>query len=198
MESQRFDNLTRALAAPRSRRGFLVTLAASVGAAWTGADSSAAPKADRPSKCYGGGSHCTNGKQCCSGICTNRQCVPINLCADLVCDDSNECTQNGCVDGECVYTPIDCGNDTECVSHVCDPVYGCDQIIHEGAPCGDGSVCTEYGTCPSSTCISGNDFDPECPPDCEGNSVCAGCCSGYCAVTTIAGTTFKVCQPEST
>ncbi len=75
MDDTRFDDMTRALATSRSRRGFLGTIAASVAAAFTGAHAAAKPKADKPSKCYGEGSPCTNGKQCCSGTCTNRQCA---------------------------------------------------------------------------------------------------------------------------
>jgi hypothetical protein len=85
MDSQRFDDLTRALAAPRTRRGFLGAVAATLAAAFTAREAGAAPgsngsKPDKPSKCYGAGSHCTNANQCCSGTCTNRTCAPEPVC----------------------------------------------------------------------------------------------------------------------
>ncbi|HET9658946.1 MAG TPA: hypothetical protein VFP05_01345 [Thermomicrobiales bacterium] len=57
-------------------------------------------------KCYGGGSQCTNGKQCCSGTCTNRVCIPeVDVCATMNCDDDNPCTIDSCSGGQCIHTP---------------------------------------------------------------------------------------------
>lgn len=80
MDGKRFDDVTRALATPRSRRGVLGMLGAALATLVAGRSTDAAPKQDKPSKCYGGGSLCTNGKQCCSGVCTNRECAPETFC----------------------------------------------------------------------------------------------------------------------
>src|SRR5690606_28954268 len=76
MEPRRFDDLARALAAPRTRRNFFGSVAAVFAAALTGAGSTAAPQKKGPPRCYGEGSRCAKGDQCCSGTCTNRTCAP--------------------------------------------------------------------------------------------------------------------------
>ena len=64
MDGNRFDGLTKTLAGPRSRRGFLGLIGAAVGGLLAGApNAGAAPPPDKTSKCYGGGSSCTNAKQ---------------------------------------------------------------------------------------------------------------------------------------
>ena len=111
MDDKHFDDFTRALATTRTRRGFLGMLAASVAAAFTGAHGAAAPKADKPSKCYGEGSSCTNAKQCCSGTCTNRRCAaplaPQCVFATDCSGTDTECRSRSCVSGVCgfVNTP---------------------------------------------------------------------------------------------
>ena len=82
MDGQRFDELSRRLATRQSRRGVLGLIGAAAAAVLTQQTAGAAPKGDNPTKCYGEGSHCTNGKQCCSNTCTNRQCeAAVPTCA---------------------------------------------------------------------------------------------------------------------
>jgi hypothetical protein len=59
----------------------------------------------------------------------------------VVCNDTNPCTSDGCVAGTCVFTP-------------------------NTAPCEDGSVCTEGGTCGDGLC------QPGTPIDCTDHRVC--------------------------
>jgi hypothetical protein len=75
MDDDKFDGLARKLATTHSRRalgrlGFIALIGGTLGAIKETV--TAAPKGP---KCYTNGHHCTNGKQCCSGICTNRICV---------------------------------------------------------------------------------------------------------------------------
>jgi len=142
MDDKRFDLLAKSISSGRSRRSLLRSLAAAFGVAALGIDqASAAPPAGKPTKCYGEHSRCTNAKQCCSGICTNRTCapaVPVDPCAGKNCDDGNECTTDSCSGGVCSHTPM------------------------PGAPCKDGT-----GTCDSSgVCRPGVACGPfmSCPP----------------------------------
>src|SRR4051794_8877408 len=103
MDHDRFDSLTRVFGSGRSRRGVLKGLTGmAVGgllAAVGIGEAGAAPPTGKPSKCYGDHSSCTNGKQCCSGTCTNRTCapaVPVDPCAGKNCNDGNECTTDSC------------------------------------------------------------------------------------------------------
>jgi hypothetical protein len=174
MDDNRFDSLTRALGSGRSRRGVLKTLgAAALGAIGltTVGEAAAAPpasKPSKPSKCYGDHSSCTNGKQCCSGTCTNRTCapaVPVDLCAGKTCDDGNECTTDSCSGGVCSHNPT------------------------SGAPCNGG-----LGTCdPSGTCKPGVACGPamSCPPpssSCQINSCDVG--TSICIIYNVAKDTI--------
>lgn len=173
MDSEHFDNLSRRLATPRSRREVLGVLGAAVAGLLAGGAASAAPKADKPSKCYGGGSHCTNARQCCSGICTNRQCEPE-------------------IAPECV-TATDCpGIDTECQMRTCSGGFcGTENTVAE-TPCSSG-VCDGNGQCVE--CVTGTDCasgvctnsqcEPEVAPDCATDADCADgeVCQGDVCVT---------------
>ncbi len=155
MDQERFDRITRTLASRQSRRSLLKAL---TGTAVSGALAAvgiggavAAPKADKPSKCYGDNSLCTNAKQCCSGICTNRACapaVPVDPCAGKHCDDANECTTDGCAGGVCAHTPtpgVPCQGGTG----TCDSAGVC----KPGVACGPGMSCPPPpSSCHSYTC----------------------------------------------
>ncbi len=188
MDDRRFDDMTRALATSRSRRGFLGTIAASVAAAFTGAHAAAKPKADKPSKCYGGGSRCTNGKQCCSGTCTNRQCaaeiVPEPECTNAAnCPASpNECTSSVCIEGVCRTEPVADGtpisNKTvgDCQRNICDGAGGITSVADDSDLPEDGNPCTQ------NVCIDGVPSHPLQPTgtSCGQSSFCneAGACEG--------------------
>lgn len=198
MDSRRFDDLTRALAAPRSRRGFLGTIAGAVAAVFTGTEASAAPKAGKPSKCYGAGSHCTNAKQCCSGTCTNRQCAPEvapQCVTNLDCDAGEVCQSGVCVPdvtgAECTYD-INCEPCEVCTGGSCTP-------LPERSPCAGGTciagVCEDFA-CGNNLCESwwGED-EFTCPQDCPacepGRINCNGIASDGCECPIDQG---GVCQ----
>ena len=111
MDGKRFDELSRRFATRQSRRRFFGLIGAAAAGALTHQTAGAAPKEDKPTKCYGEGSHCTNGKQCCSSICTNRQCAAAvgtecTVASDCAGSDG-ECQTRTCTDGICgvAYTP---------------------------------------------------------------------------------------------
>ena len=135
MDKNRFDDLTKALAGPRSRRSVLGLLGAAVGGILAGAGTaSAAPPPTKPSKCYGEGSSCTNAKQCCSGTCTNRRCAggtaPQCTSAANCPGQDTECQKRTCEAGVCgfvyapQYTPISQQKQGDCFTDVCDGAGG--------------------------------------------------------------------------
>jgi hypothetical protein len=217
MDQERFDDLTRALATSQTRRGFLGTVAAALAAALTAAESSAAPKVDKPSKCYGAGSHCTNARQCCSGMCLNRQCAPEiapECVADLDCpvnevcqagscvpaDPDPECDENSpcapvnmCVDGVCVPKPCttheDCGGCLACQDGYCaEPI--CGNGVCE--PCEDASSCP--GDCTALGCEPGS--TQSCYTGPEGTLNVGVCVAG--TQTCLNDRTWGTCTGDTT
>lgn len=186
MDDERFDNLSRKLASPRSRREVLGLLGAAVAGLLTARVTDAAPKEDnpgggkpvqdKPSKCYGGGSHCTNGKQCCSGVCTNRQCEPEVAPECAVASDGDgvdtECQVRTCIEGVCGTNTLAAGS--ACSAGVCDGSGQCVECL-TGADCASG-------VCDNNTCAASCLTDPNLGAPCttgtggclrEGVYVCA-------------------------
>jgi hypothetical protein len=186
VDHDRFDQLTRVLATPSSRRTALRRIAALAAGgllAGRGMTTIAAPKADKPTKCYGAGSHCTNGKQCCSGVCTNRQCAGDGtVCTPLTCPAlgytcgshsdgcsgtlqcgecvSDACTTRECVAGQCNAASISCDDGNPCTIDSCDPNSGC---VHTPLP-EIGQICStgKLGICAAGTIVCDDDGDLVC------------------------------------
>jgi len=162
MDDKRFDLVAKSLSSGLSRRSLLRSLAAAVGVAALGVDqASAAPGGGTGSKkCYGGGSLCTNAKQCCSGTCTNRVCAPeggSDPCATKNCDDGNPCTTDSCLAGQCTHTPVASGTPLasqtsgDCQLLICDGNGNVKaQPDDADLPPYDGNMCVE------TTCYQGN------------------------------------------
>ncbi len=108
---------------------------------------------------------CTNGV--CSGIpvscddnnpCTADECVPVVGCTNqplnnVPCDDLNACTTNDiCIKGLCIGTPLACNDWNHCTEDSCDPKTGCIFKPVNGIPCDDGNVCTGDDTCNNGKC----------------------------------------------
>lgn len=75
-------------------------------------------------------------------------------CADG-CDDDIPCTEDACVDGACVHTPVDdlCGDRIDCTADACDPTLGCVNAPDD-ALCDDMVPCTQDACDPSMGCTS--------------------------------------------
>ena len=162
MDQERLDRITKHHSTGQSRRGLLKGLTgtalggvlAAVGIGKT----AAAPPAGKPSKCYGANSSCTNGKQCCSGTCTNRRCapaIPVDLCAGAPpCTATSECFTAGTCNpstGQCsAQTPK--AADTPCSTGTCDGAGICAPLgptcagtcdpFDIGSFCGPGCTCS--------------------------------------------------------
>lgn len=152
MDSDRFDELSKQFARPRSRRETLGLFGAAVAGLIFGKSAEAAPRTDKPSKCYGGGSSCTNAKQCCSGICTNRRCEPeippeCTVAADCT-DPVPECQVATCTAGVCGTENLPPA--TVCSAGVCNGSGQCVECL-TGTDCASG-LC-ENNLC-TDTCLS--------------------------------------------
>ena len=160
--------------------------------ALTGGGALAAPKADKPSKCYGGGSRCTNGKQCCSGVCTNRACEPefvpeCSVGADCPGADT-ECQTSTCAQGVCGVANAPAGtvlaaqNAGDCATRVCDGNGGVTTVADNGDVIDDGNQCTD------DVCNGGVPAHPFKPAGtacsqnggavCDGAGACVACVPG--------------------
>jgi hypothetical protein len=67
-------------------------------------------------------------------------------CAES-CDDEIPCTDDACVDGACVNTPVDamCDDGLECTSESCDPAMGCAYVT-------DDTMCDDSVDCTADSC----------------------------------------------
>ncbi|NLX12618.1 MAG: fibronectin type III domain-containing protein [Phycisphaerales bacterium] len=79
---------------------------------------------------------------------TVNDCTPPrpDCTSDAQCNDNNLCTNDTCVGGHCVYTPIDCPD-----GEVCDPDTG--ECIP--GPCSNDADCDDDDLCTTGACVSG-------------------------------------------
>ncbi len=131
MDDRRFDDLTRRLAAPRSRRSFV---RAAVGAAAAGL------LARLPAAHSAAAAGCR---------------------ADADCADGNACTTDRCRKRVCQHLPIAlvCTALDQChVAGTCDPATGqcTNPLKPNGTACTDGNACTRTDTCQAGACVGGN------------------------------------------
>jgi hypothetical protein len=187
MDGRRFDELSRRLARRQSRRGILALIGASAAGVLTQPAASAAPKDDKPQKCYGEGSPCTNGKQCCSNICTNRLCAAdveteCTVASDCTGFDS-ECQTRTCIDGMCGTSYTSYGVPTsdqiagDCRANVCNGAGGVVTIA-------DDADIPPANDCMSASCTDGVPSTSPLPAgtSCaiDGGVICNG--AGRCVV----------------
>ena len=93
------------------------------------------------------------------GVCNAGACEDAMLCADVVCDDDNECTSDACdpMDGSCDFTTVVDGTSCDfgglpgtCNSGACEGLCTCEA---QGVECGNATICgspTLCGTCQDS------------------------------------------------
>lgn len=142
-----------------------------------------------------------------AGVCTSGQCVQNPV---LVCDDSNECTDDvcdpslgecvfspntsacddgdvctandGCNEGQCVGASIPCDDGNLCTDDFCDSQTGCVHLANATA-CDDGNPCTGNDFCANEACVSGAAVSDGTP--CPGDDACSAgniCKSGSCVI----------------
>ena len=114
-------------------------------------------------------------------------------CGDAVCFDGNPCTEDACVDGACVFTPMEggcddgnpCTTNDMCAEGVC---VG-DAEAASGESCTGDDLCTEIGTCDGQ---GGCAYDDALAVDCTslaGQCGTASCnpATGACSFTPKTG-----------
>jgi hypothetical protein len=120
----------------------------------------------------------TDGLACSSEECTDGQCgVRATTCQCAQKQDcppvSDKChVAPRCVNGACVYDPVECPTAESCKQFVCDPADGecVGQPIHEGEPCDDHLACTQDDACHGGRCYGGA---RDCQPGSCRTSSCA-------------------------
>lgn len=128
---------------------------------------------------------CTTVDTCASGVCVGG--------AALSCDDSNPCTDDGCIHpggcqhsnnndgcddndlcttvdlctgGSCIGTiPLGCDDGNLCTDDGCDPAVGCTPTFND-LPCADNDACATSKICSFGACVGGD------PIDCNDNNPC--------------------------
>jgi len=93
------------------------------------------------------------------GICYGGVCGE-DLCAGVVCDDGNLCTEDYCdLHIGCVYEPPDCYDQDDCTQDLCDPATGRCYFTtpsEDGTPCyrNDGHYTGRWhGVCEAGVCV---------------------------------------------
>ncbi len=110
--------------------------------------------------------------------CTEDACDAIDGVVHTVlegdCWDSSDCTSDDiCVAGECVGTPVDCNDYSPCTSDSCNPDGGCAHVNLD-VPCDDGIALTLDDTCIDGICIGMLDPDGDGIPNYGPGGPCDG------------------------
>jgi hypothetical protein len=105
--------------------------------------------------CSDGVSVCDDGNVCTDDGCnpSDFECIYSDNTAS--CSDSDACTENDtCGKGECKGSPVDCNDQNECTSEVCDKKAGCIYTPLDQTPCDDGLECTADDHCENGKCVA--------------------------------------------
>lgn len=123
------------------------------------------------------GSSCQGG----TGTCEAGFCKPIGLCANVSCDDSNDCTADVCDPGtgQCRFLErrdgFSCnGGDGVCQQGSCVPVDAC-----TGLSCSDGNECTE-DLCTDGSCSNTPQDGTICSDGICQDGQCVDLCASGC------------------
>ena len=96
--------------------------------------------------------------------------VEVDCLEDGHCDDSEDCTDDTCVDNDCVFTNDDnntCTDGNDCTADTCSSGTCSSTNESSGTPCDDGLFCTETDECDGSgTCVGSGDPCPARRPNC--------------------------------
>ena len=192
MQPSNFDELTKALAATRSRRHALKLIVTTSVGGLLGLTSISTVFGKRGPKCHRNGLGCDRDNDCCSGYCNphGKCAVPPCVPAGGNCSTVNNCCSPGiCCNGVCCGSGQTCVNNTTCcaTANVCGTT-----CCSSGRTCVNGSCCTPSGLnslcqanseCCSGMCQPFGVFPPHCcsPSGAPCNLAdSGGCCSGTC------------------
>jgi hypothetical protein len=199
MDERRFDTLAKTIATGGTRRSFLRSLAAVVGAVVAGGlRQDAAMAACKPDS-----KQCNQHHQCCSGYCNpatgacgqgveeprygckpnHQPCNKDDQCCSGSCNPTTGTCESwvGDSDNGCTSDDQGCDNDSQCCSGYCNPtteICGQRTKCKSNADCDDGNPCT-YDVCGSLTRRCYHDPIPNCVP-CSAGCGDGSCCDGRC------------------
>src|SRR5262249_42270271 len=91
------------------------------------------------------------------------------------CDDGFSCTDNACVSGTCVATPVNsrCNDNNACTDDACNPSapgHGADGCVYTND---NTNTCSDAFTCTDKACVSGTCVATPVNSRCNDNNVCA-------------------------
>ena len=98
---------------------------------------------------------CDDGNDCTADGCIpTTGCVPFNLPNNTACDDKNACTNGDtCQAGKCKGgAALTCNDNNVCTNDACAPSEGCIYVPNK-EPCDDDNMCTDNDICKDSQCI---------------------------------------------
>jgi hypothetical protein len=126
---------------------------------------------DAPPGCGATSQPCSSGWECCSGTCTNNQCIaqPVCLPVNSLCSgDDSQCCTGACwaygdyyACGSCRQLNLPCDSGSDCCSATCTNNF-CTGCNTAGEDCSQDSDC-----CPGTTCLAGV-CDKPCGATCKG------------------------------
>ncbi|HXH18436.1 MAG TPA: malectin domain-containing carbohydrate-binding protein [Chitinophagales bacterium] len=117
--------------------------------------------------------------------------------AEPSCDDGNPCTDDDCVDNQCVFTPINCNDNDACTFDEC--VNGaCSHTVIPGCndPC-EVLNCNDNDLCTNDACVNGNCIN--IPVRCDDNDACTDdkCEGGDCVYEPLDCDDANACTQDA-
>jgi hypothetical protein len=173
MKTNRFDEMTKQLAAGRSRRDLLRMM---IGGAAAIAAVRVVDRVEAQGTCvFETGASCESNANCCEPyVCFEAQCDipkgcvdPGQLCVDdFPCCDGSLCVEGVCSEagicigsgGQCDVVVDECCAPYTCFEGICDIPRGC---VGEGDPCAIDFPCCDDAVCVSGVCTTPDDDDDD-------------------------------------
>lgn len=136
---------------------------------------------------------CDDSDACTTDACQNGQCI----FSSLDCDDTDACTSDACSGGICSHSPMNCDDNDVCTNDACNggvcsntPIPGC------GDPCAT-LVCNDQDDCTTDACVNG-----QCvftPLNCDDSDACTVdvCAAGICSSTQVSCDDADACTADA-
>jgi hypothetical protein len=107
------------------------------------------------------------------------------------CNDSDECTTDACVGGQCQHTAVNCNDNDACTTDSCNPATGC---VNAPVVCNDNNLCTTDTCNPATGCVF-------TPVNCNDNNACTtdSCnpATGACVNTPVTCNDSNPCTDDA-
>ena len=108
---------------------------------------------------------CDDSQSCTYDNCVAGECQHPAKTGD--CDDGSACTTGDeCTNGKCLGKSNGCDDKNPCTADSCDAKLGCKSTADDSAKCSDNNVCTENDACKDGVCVAGS------PKACDDTNPC--------------------------